>query len=185
MPRGVKAAPAEDRALLAAVAAGDEAAFDRLYARYSTPLFNYLLSLVGERAVAEELLQETFLGLWQGAGRFRGRSSVRTWLYRIAHHKAVDCLRRRRPQVTLESLLLPSSEDGPEEAAERTLRAEAVRRALAELSPEQRAVVELTFVHGFSYREIAGVLDCPVGTVKSRMRHALRYLKASLNGALE
>lgn len=176
--------PATDMALVQAIARGDEEALARLYERYAGLLFNYLLALVDDRQTAEDLLQEVFLAVWQGARRFRGRSTVRTWVYRIAHHRAIDHLRRRRPQVSVDEVTLVADHD-PEAMVEQSRRAEAVRRALATLSPTHRAVVELTFVHGLSYREIADVLGCPPGTVKSRMSHALRYLKAALNGQLD
>src|SRR5512143_294699 len=82
--------------LLRQVAAGDEAAFAELYDLYAPPVYNYLLRLVNEGAVAEEILQEVFLAMWQGAPRFREEAKVKTWLLRIAHHQAVSWLRRSR-----------------------------------------------------------------------------------------
>lgn len=168
-----------DRQLIRSTAGGSEADFAALYDRYSTPLYTYLVRLTKERSVAEELLQEVFLAVWQGAGRFDGRSKVSTWLYRIAHHKAVDWLRRHRPLRLQEAEQLPAGE-GPEEAAFGAWRAGRLREALDELSPDHRAVLELTFFAGLSYREIARVVGCPVGTVKSRMSYARRYLKEIL-----
>jgi RNA polymerase sigma-70 factor (ECF subfamily) len=174
------ASPLTDRQLLERTARHDGEAFGALYDRYSKPLYNYLLRLVGREGVAEELLQEAYIAAWNGAGRFRGRSKVSTWLFRIAHHKAVDWLRRVRPNPVEELERLPA-DDCPEAEAFEAWTAGRLRSALAELSPEHRAVLELTFYHGFSYREIARIVDCPVGTVKSRMS----YAKATLRGILE
>ncbi len=167
----------EDRQLLQAVARGDEVAFRALYERYQGPLFNYLLRLMREPAGAEDLLQEIFVAAWQGAGRFRGEAQVKTWLFRIAHNQAVSWLRRLRPVESLPPELEGERESWqPEEQSVQNWRAGQVWLALEKLSPAHRAVVELTYVHGFSYADIAEILDCPVGTVKSRMSYALRHL---------
>jgi len=174
------AAPPADAALLAASAGGDEAAFAALYDRHSARLFRYLLRLVGQREAAEDLLQEVFVAAWDGAARFRGQASVVTWLFRIAHHRAVDWLRAQRPEPAEADEMLAATDCPPEEAFA-ALGAERLRAALAHLSPDHRAVLELAFFEGLSCREIALVLDCPVGTVKSRIFHA----KSNLRGALE
>lgn len=170
-----------DRELLRLIAARDERAFLELYQRYHGPLFNYLLRLIWEPAVAEELLQEVFVAIWRGAGRYRGQAHVRTWAFRIAHNQAVSWLRRHRPLVGLpEGLQEHSAAGDPPAQAEAAWRAEQVRQAMQQLSPNHRAVVELAFVYAFSYAEIAAIMDCPVGTVKSRMSHALRHLAGLL-----
>ncbi len=94
-------ADSTDRLLLQAVAQGDENAIGELYQRYQAPLYNYLLRLMREPAGAEDLLQEIFIAVWQGAGRFRGEAKVKTWLFRIAHNQAVSWLRRLRPVESL------------------------------------------------------------------------------------
>jgi RNA polymerase sigma-70 factor (ECF subfamily) len=177
----VQAAERDDRVLLDQVAAGDEAALAALWARHGRKLYTYLVHMVGDPAVAEELLQEVWIAAWQGAGRFRGRAEVRTWLYRIAHYRAVSWLRRARALlVSLDaSPELPADDDPPADAQAHWRQA-LVRRALDCLSPKHRAVLELTFYHGFSYQEIAAIVGCPVGTVKSRMNHARRCLQAAL-----
>jgi len=164
-----------DRQLLQCLARGDEEALGELYHRYGTPIFNYLLRLIHEPKIAEDLLQEVFVAVWEGAHRFRGQAKVSTWLYRIAHHRAVDWLRRQRSVVVEEIERLPGDDD-PEEAALGAWQADQVRDALAQLSPDHRAVLELVFYHDLSYREVAQVVGCPVGTVKSRISHAKGYL---------
>ncbi len=171
--------PLTDRQLLEGTARQDEGALAALYDRHSSRLYSYLLRLVNDRGVAEELLQEVFVAVWEGAGRFRGRAKVSTWLFRIAHHKGVDWLRRRRPSTAGGVDRLPA-DDCPEEEAFDAWRADRLQAALGQLSPEHRAVLELTFFEGLSYREVAEVLGCPVGTVKSRMSYAKRFLRGVL-----
>lgn len=168
--------PPGDIHLLRQVAAGDEAAFAELYDLYAPPVYNYLLRLVNEPSVAEEILQEVFLAMWRGAGRFREEAKVKTWLLRIAHHQAVSWLRRERAVLWSNDELDQNVDDSIEEDLARSWQMEQVREALVRLSPPHRAVIELTFVHGLSYTEIAQVMSCPLGTVKSRMSYALRRL---------
>lgn len=167
---------AGDTSLVSRVAAGDTIAFEELYDVYALPIFNYLLRLIDEPAVAEEILQEVFLVMWRNARHFREEAAVKTWLLRIAHHQAVSWLRRQRP------VLWPNDEFEPQVLEElddhltQRWQIAQVRRALTQLTPKQRAVVELTFVHGLSYAEAAQVLGCPLGTVKSRLSYALQSL---------
>lgn len=167
--------------LVRRTAQGDEGAFGELYRRYRRPLYGYLLRLVGE-APAEDLLQEVFVALWEGAGGFRGEAQVKTWLFRITHHQAVSWLRRRRETIALPETL-PADERTriTERLVSRSWRSAQVWRGLDRLTPKHRAVIELAYVHAFTYREIAAILECPVGTVKSRMSYALRYLAAALS----
>ena len=169
-----------DVELLRQVASGDASAFDELYVLYGTVVFNYLLRLVNETPIAEELLQEVFLAVWQGANRFRAEAKVKTWLLRIAHHKAVSWLRRHRPASSLDEATDVAEDTPIDDTLARAWQADRVRAALTELSPKHRAVVELAFVHDLPYAEIAKIMDCPVGTIKSRMSYALRYLTAIL-----
>ncbi len=172
----------DDAVLLQRAAQGDENAFERLYARHSTALFNYLLRLVRHSEIAEEILQETFIAVWQQAALFEGRSAVKTWIFRIGHHKAVSWLRRNREHLSLDESILPEGGCVLRESAD--LRAweevDALRQALDSLSPKHRAVVELAYGQGMTYKEIAWILGCPVGTVKSRMKYALQHLEGIL-----
>jgi RNA polymerase sigma-70 factor (ECF subfamily) len=171
-----------DRQLVRHTADRDEDAFEELYQRFSGPIFNYLLRLIHEQAVAEELLQEVFVSVWEGASRFRGQSRVSTWLFRIAHHRAVDWLRKRRPALLEGDKQLLSDPDlEPEAETLEAWRVDQVQAALAQLSADHRAILELVFFQELSYREVARVIDCPVGTVKSRVS----YAKRQLNGVLK
>jgi len=175
--------PPADFDLLRQVAAGDEAAFAELYDLYASLVYNYLLRLVNEPAVAEEILQEVFLAMWRGARGFRAEAKVRTWLLRIAHHQAVSWLRRKRTVLWPDDELEQETVDSFEEDLAHVWQIEQLRGALVRLSPKHRAVIELTFVQGLSYTEIAQVMNCPIGTVKSRMSYALRHMNELLTQA--
>jgi len=162
---------ADDRELLARVAAHDEAAFRRLYERYATRVFCYALTILRNRHLAEEVVQDTMVAVWEGAATFKGSSRVSTWIFGVARNQAHALLRReaRGARTANEPLVLP-------DPAGQVERAERVRSALERLSPQQREVVFLAFYEGLSYQEIARILGVPEGTVKSRMYHAKRAL---------
>lgn len=175
-----KSSEKRDAQLLAAVAEGDDEAFAALYNAYSSSVFNYLIRLVHDRSLAEDLLQETFVAAWGGAGAFRRQSTVKTWLFRIAHNRAVSWLRRHRPRSMDDELEMVDETPGPEMLSQINWRNQALLSALDALSANHRAVVELAFAHELAYSEIAQVMECPVGTVKSRMSYALRHLQRLL-----
>jgi RNA polymerase sigma-70 factor (ECF subfamily) len=172
--------PDPEAALLRRAAEGDEEAFETLFRRFERPLYAYFLRMVQDVPLAEDLVCETMTAVWRSARRFRGNSLVSTWVFGIAHHSARAALRRRKPTAPLEEADTVGDNDGPEDAAERADVAERVRRAVAELPPEHREVVLLTFDRGLSYPEIAQVLGIPVNTVKTRMFYARQKLKNSL-----
>lgn len=173
-----------DEVLLARVASGDEAAFEKLFLSYQKRLFRYLLGAVRSEAIAEELVCETMTDVWRNAGTFQGRSRVSTWIFAIASNKAKTVMRRPQPQEADREVLerLPDPAPGPADGVARQELAGQVRAALEHLTPEHRQVVELTFMHGFSYQEIATIAGCPVNTVKTRMFHAKRRLREALGG---
>jgi len=172
-----------DRRLLAAMAQGDERAFAELYQRYAPSVFNYLLRLIHDQHLAEDLLQDTFVAVWRGAGAFKRQSQIKTWLLRIAHNRAVSWLRRHRPQSLQDELVLADEAPGPEAISLISWRNETLLSALDKLSPNHRAVIELAFVHELAYADIAEIMECPLGTVKSRMNYALQHLQRLLTGA--
>lgn len=178
--------PATDHLLVRQVAAGDQQAFGILYDQYSEPVFNYLVRLIHEPQTAEDLLQEVFMVLWQSAKNFREEARVKTWLLSIAHYQAVSWLRRHHPTLPLEDSIDTASDDL--QLDEQAVQAWETRQAwsqLDQLSPKHRAVIELAFVHNLPYADIAKVLDCPVGTVKSRMSYALKQLNGWLKRAAD
>lgn len=177
-------AAAEDAACLAAVAGGDRRAFEALYRRYYERLFRFALRVTGRVGLVEDVVHETLLVVWKKAGEFRAEASVSTWIFGIAYRKALKAASRdgRREsaldQVPAEALTAPETMDRDGIHA-------AIRAAVARLPAEHRAVVDLTFFFNCSYEEIAQILGCPVGTVKSRMFHARAKLRPLLGGLLE
>lgn len=179
----------EDEQLIGRLAVGDSTALDALYSRYAGVVFALILRIVADRQVAEEVLQEVFLRVWQRAGTYQGaRGRVMSWLLGIAHNLAIDEVRRRRrrPQsvgereraaADSELDLRPSPDADPHEEAWAGLRRARVEAALRTLPPPQRAVLVLAYFDGYTQSEIAARLGEPLGTVKTRMRLGLRKLR--------
>ena len=145
----------------------------------------FVRDLVRDDGLAEEVTSDVMVEVWRKAGTFGGRSRVRTWVFGIAHHKAIDALRRRRPaHAPLDELLDAATPlDGPEAAALRADDRQRLERALASLSAEHRAVLELTYVEGFAQKDIAEIVGCPVATVKTRAFYAKQRLRDALETA--
>jgi len=164
------------------IAAGDRDAFENLYKAYAPRLFRYLYSMVADAAAAEELTNDVMVAAWKGAANFRGDSRPSTWLFGIAHHKALNELRRKHPVIVEEeeASQMADSAESPEQVVQRHGLEQSVRGALQELSPDHREVVELTFYHGLSYQEIAEIVQSPVNTVKTRMFYAKKKLQEVL-----
>jgi RNA polymerase sigma-70 factor (ECF subfamily) len=176
----------DDRDCVAAIARGDRAAFETLYRRYYERLFRFALRVTGRIAGVDDIVAETLIVVWRNAGEYRATSAVSTWIFGIAYRKALKALARERRANTPpeESSFEPVELSAADQVDAESVRA-AIVRAIADLPPEHRAVVELTFHFNRSYQDIAEILDCPVGTVKSRMFHArakLRPLLAHLLG---
>lgn len=173
--------------LLERIGRRDRDAFEELYQLYAPRLFGYLLRVTRRPEVVEETVDEVLLTVWRQARSFEGRSRPSTWIFGIAYRKAMRALRRRRRRPEGEPLPpdLRSRAEDPEGRSIRRERAEKLSRLLAELSPEQRAVLELTYYEGFSCREAAEALGCPEGTVKTRMFYARRRLRGLLDGMVQ
>ena len=173
----------EEAVLIARIAKGDRVALAELYERFQRPLFRYICQLTPDHSLAEEVLQDTLVAVWKGAGGFGGRSRVQTWLIGIARRQAHNRLRRHTPPITdLDSETgLPDSSPGPEAQVLTQFDHEALAAALQRLSPSHREALHLSFVQGLSYQEIADVLGIPQGTVKSRLANAKRALRALLS----
>ena len=187
---GAPAAPSDEE-LLAGLAAGAVESLDALYERYASMAYGIARRITADDALAEDVVQDAFLGAWRSAGRYvAGRGSVKTWLLAIVHHRAIDAVRRRRPVSELpdetEGARTPDSLTFPDvwgEVAGR-LDADAVRRALDALPSAQREAVELAYFGGLSQTEIAERTGVPLGTVKSRVRLALVALRHELGLAV-
>lgn len=171
-----------DVILIRAMAEGNIQALDELYARYGPMLLGYLHARVGNRQLAEEILQDVMLAAWEHAARFEARSKVKTWLLVIARNRAINSGRKKRvPVIQLNDVFnLKSDDTGPMEAAVRSEKQALVRDAINQLPEGQREVLVLTFYHQLTGPEIAEVLDISEGTVKSRLHRARTTLKRLL-----
>jgi RNA polymerase sigma-70 factor, ECF subfamily len=173
----------DDAGLLRRIGQGDEDAMAAFYREHGRVVFAQVLLVVGERVLAEEIVQDTMFAVWRGAGSFRGESSVRSWVIAIARRQTRDRLRSRRLRVVDDAFLAdqPSSGPGPEVMALDRAELAEVRDAIRELAPAHREVLGLAFGSGLSLLQVAGVLEIPVGTVKSRLAAARTALNRILN----
>jgi RNA polymerase sigma-70 factor, ECF subfamily len=178
---------AADRAVLARVATGELDALQDLYDRYRTMAYSIALRITADAALAEDVVQDAFLGAWRNAARYvEGKGSVKTWLLSIVHHRAVDAVRRRRPTTELPEAEAPppaglTLPDIWPEVAGNLDRAD-IASALATLSDVQREAIELAYFGGLTQVEIADRTGAPLGTVKSRIRLGLLAMRAALTG---
>lgn len=171
---------------------GDLAAFDELVGMYEKKAYNLAYRMTGNHEDASDVAQEAFLRVFNSLGDFRGDASFSTWLYRIVSNVCWDELRRRRrhfaasldePVATEEGGYVRQVMDhspGPEESLERKELQAVVQEGINELSPDHRFAVILRDIKGLSYEEIADILDCSLGTVKSRLNRARNALKEKL-----
>jgi len=167
-----------DETLIRRIAAGDQSAMRALFARYRVRVYRWLLRLVDDEALAEDLLSEVFLDVWRHAASFEARSSLSTWLLAIARYKALSA-RRRRTDAELDEATVstvPDTADDPEVTLQKENRAEALRQSLPRLSPEHREVIDLAYYHGKSVKEIAAIVSISEATVKTRMFYSRRKL---------
>jgi RNA polymerase sigma-70 factor (ECF subfamily) len=176
-----------DALLIRRIAHGDRQALTDLYLRHRQALFHYLLQFTSDDGVAEELLQDTLVAVWKNARSYKGDARVLAWLFGIARRRACKRLRRRElPQADLAELeTVPAEDPEPEAALLASVTRAEIAAALAQLAPQHREALLLAFVHELSYAEIAAVLEVPLGTVKSRLNHAKRSLRAVLRAGEE
>jgi RNA polymerase sigma-70 factor (ECF subfamily) len=165
-----------DMILIQRIAAQDQDAMQTLYERHASGLLHYLSGRLGDSRLAEEVLQDTMLAVWQSAGHFRGECQGRTWLLAIAHRRAINAYHRQ---------LVPTSKNIPFDSAEQKNAEQPntpgryldLNAALLALPETQREVLELVFYHGLSLQETALVLQVAQGTVKSRLHRAKACLR--------
>jgi RNA polymerase sigma-70 factor (ECF subfamily) len=179
-----------DAELVEKIASGATEALDVLYERYSRVVLSFAFRILGDRASAEELLQEVFLRTWRQAGNFsQSKGTFVTWLLSITHNMAIDEIRKRnrRPKRTNSDdplLMLANMRDTDTPVDERavlsSLRGE-IGRALEELPAPQRTAIEMAYFEGLTQREIAEQVGEPLGTIKTRMRLGMRKLRESLS----
>ena len=173
---------------------GQTSAFGLLVARYQNRLFNTLVNVLGSAEDARDVAQDAFIHAFQKLHTFHGRSAFYSWLFRIALNSAISQKRKqRRTPVSIDAARDQSGiepADGhpatqPEFALETSERQNLVRSALAELSEEHRVVLILKEMEGLKYEEIAAIVECPVGTVRSRIHRARLEMREKLEGILQ
>ncbi|HEX3633448.1 MAG TPA: sigma-70 family RNA polymerase sigma factor [Casimicrobiaceae bacterium] len=171
----------DDAALVGQIATGDIPAFEALYRSYYPRLTRFLEQMTRRPQLTDEILNDTMLIVWRKAATFDLSSKVSTWIIGIALRRGLKALARADDaRDSAPDDVAASAEPGPEAQLLRRELRKQLGRALMSLPVEQRAVVELSFYHGYTYREIATIVDCPVDTVKTRMFHARRRLKVLL-----
>jgi RNA polymerase sigma-70 factor (ECF subfamily) len=168
----------QDNALLVAVAAGDRRALAELYLSYHRRLSRFLSRFTSRYENIEEIINDTFMVVWQSAKDFRHASQVSTWIIGIAYRTALKSFRRQKNHAAAQNL-----DDCPEQTVDPTVDTEVqdwLKRGLSQLPSEQRLTLELAYHMGHSLEEIAAITECPVGTVKARMFHAREKLRLYL-----
>ncbi len=164
-----------DRKLIDRIAGSDKAAIQALFARYHVRIYRFIVRMVGNESVAEQLANEVFLDVWRQARRFKSHSSVSTWLMAIARNKAIAHL-----HDNVDTTHDPDSDmtDSHEKNGRKAGKGRAIRRAIDKLSPDHRAIIDLAYYHELSIREVARVLDMPTSLVKKHMLQARKEMAA-------
>lgn len=189
--------PVPDLSLVERCRASDEAAFNEVVARYKSKIYSYVYRMTGSADDAEDLTQDVFLRMYTSIDSFRGQSSLSTWLFRIASNLCVDRFRRsksRTPAYSLDEPVsgsehksgheVPDSTYEPQRLLENAEMAEQIQLGLAQLPDKLRAALILHDIEGLPYEEIAQIVGCPLGTVKSRLFNARMQLREKLSGYL-
>ncbi|MCX2728324.1 sigma-70 family RNA polymerase sigma factor [Thermomicrobium sp. 4228-Ro] len=179
-----------DSELVGRIRQRDRSALAALYDRYARTVYSLVLSIVHDRSVAEDIVQELFVQLWQYPELYdAGRGAFAPWFLRMARNRAIDALRRRQRDrylyERLRGIEWRKVQDDPDELTVLGDEATRIRQAFADLENEQRQVIELAYFGGLTQREIAEYLGIPLGTVKTRIRTALQRLADALAGERE
>jgi len=170
-------ADAHDRQLLHRVAEGDRNAMTELYNQYFPRLFTFLYRLSRDYCVTEEVVNDVLFIVWRSADKFQGSSKVSTWILGIGYRQCVKRLRKKRlPQVDKKNTLEPLVDGCSGIELD-----DVIAKALDELSPNHRMMIECVLYLGMTYREVAEIADCPVNTAKTRVHNARKKLKAALS----
>ena len=190
----------DDRTLAAEAARGSEKAFRELLRRYEKPVFSLIYRMVRDRGLAEDLSQEAFIRTFNAIGSYNPGYKFSSWIFKIAHNVTIDHLRRKRidtisihgspdavtpDEQARTSLVLESATERPDAYVENLELGSQIEAAIGTLRPEYRAVTLLRHVEGYSYQEIADILELPLGTVKTYIHRARLELKAVLAPLLD
>jgi len=173
-----------ERALISRIGKGDERALEEFYGRFERRILAFAQQRLNDPASASDILNEVMLEIWKSASRYEGRSSVATWVLSITRHRLIDRLRQQGGRVfeDIDEVSLMADVPSAEEALAGAADASAVRACIEQLPAAQREAIHLAFFEDRSYAEIAQIMDCPEGTVKTRVYHAKRILKGCLAG---
>lgn len=186
--RSERVKPMSDAELAVRCRNGDEEAFEILYSKYSRSLFNYIYRMIGDYDRAKDIYNDAFMRVMT-ARNYQPRAKFSTWVYRIATNLCLNELKKKKCESLEEKLgqgmAIRARTISPEEYASNGEMAEKIKRAIDGLTAVQRSVFTLRHYHGLSYEEIAGVLRCPVGTVKSRLNSAILALRRTLRKELQ
>jgi RNA polymerase sigma-70 factor (ECF subfamily) len=184
--QGVMAAQmTSDEALLESISSGGRAAMHILYSRHNVRVYRFILRIVRDTTLAEDLVSQVFLDVWRTASQFEGRSQVSTWLLSIARFKALTALRQRRHEdIDQEDVLeIADQADTPEASLDRSNTSAILRACVAKLSPAHREIINLVYYHEKSVEEVGTIIGIPQSTVKTRMFYARKQLADLLRGA--
>ncbi len=179
----VASSETSDVNLIEAIAAGDTAAMQVLFARHNVQVYRFALRRLGNEAVAEDVVSDVFIDVWRQAGKFEGRSQVSTWLLAIARHKAI-AIARRSSMTSLDDDAWDSIEDAadnPEAALQKRQQGSVLFDCFTNLSPAHREIIDLVYYHQKSIDEVAAIIRVPRNTVKTRMFYARQKLAQLLD----
>lgn len=171
-----------DLELIQRIAKGDQSAIQPLFARYNVALFRFLMGMLHNEAIAEEVVNETFLDIWRGAGKFEGKSSPSSWMFAIARNKAISLIRKRSDLALDEEKAANISDDAdtPEQTALKTDKAALIKKCMEALSPKHREIINLVYYQEKSIREVSYIVGIPENTVKTRMFNARKQLSVEM-----
>jgi RNA polymerase sigma-70 factor, ECF subfamily len=174
-----------DEVLIGRIAKGDRLAMQVLFARHHVRVYRFVLRLVGNPTVAEDLISDVFLDVWRQADKFEGRSAVSTWMLAIARFKALSALRKKPDEELDEETAetIEDTSDNPEVSLEKKDKSVVLRQCLEKLSPEHKEIIDLVYYHEKSVEEVAEIVGIPENTVKTRMFYARKKLAELLQAA--
>lgn len=184
----------DERRLIRKAKAGDQQAFGALLSKHEMRMYNIAYRMMGNSEDAMDMVQEAMIKVYRSLGRFEGSAQLGTWLYRVTTNTCLDELRRRklRQTVSLDERMekgAPSPPDHifakPEEAVEQMEKNQALRAAIKKLTPEHQAAIVLRDMQGMTYQQAAKIMDCPIGTMKSRVNRARAALREELKNQTE
>lgn len=172
--------------LLSRMADGDRSAFAAFYKEMEKPVFRFIASKMNDPHEAADIQHDVFMDIWRSAGRFEGRSTVKTWVFGIAYRKTMDHFRKHK-RVDLTDEIDERVDDAPDAATclASAQEAEHLRYCMDQLKPQHRSAVELAFYQDMTYGEIAEAAEVPEGTIKTRVFHAKKLLLHCLSARMK